>query len=63
MGTVKYKKGETEFEMPVETFKEYIKPAHFRKLIEDKRPKWSSRWWKWLNQILPFLPKIIAVFK
>ena len=63
MGTVKYKKGETEFEMSEETFREYVKPAQFRRLIEAKKTKWNSRLWKWLIQIMPFLPKIIAVFK
>lgn len=63
MERVKYKKGETEFEMSEKTFKEYIKPAQFRKLIGEKKSKWYSILWKWLIQIMPFIPKIIAVFK
>ena len=46
MERVKYKKGETEFEMSEETFKEYIKPAQFIKLIGEKEIKWDLRLWK-----------------
>jgi len=62
MGKVKYKKGETEFEMSEKTFKQYIKPAQFRRLIGEKESKWYSTIWKRIIRIMPFIPKIIAVF-
>ena len=67
METVKFKVGELEVEMPENTFKEYIDPTLFKKLIrasmQKKKVKWHQKIGNSLVKLLPFIPKIVAVFK